>query len=424
MRTTPTLLAIAVVSSMALTSVFLESVALSGLFATAGTIAQETSQNATAAATEHTDNDNYNYATALDYSWLGFTWVPPLGVPFYPGSEMRRLFATENTLWVGDSTGRQDYQTAYAVVNADDPDNVNLGSMRANINKNKAAKISGVALEIPVHCPNRMPPANPSCVFPCSDGIRFMDLGQVKGTDDHCVDVDTSDRDIGNGNDVGNGNGIGIGSGVDADDHNGTRNDADVEMDVEIPVDGEIDVETNVDRFGIGKFDYSDTDCFNELDRVLQNATAATILRKDYSVVIVSLGMHEILGRCEDGNTNITSSERLVGLLDDLRALSGPSLLVVWKTHGPSANEEEEGGRRTRAINNMAREWFATVNPEHMDIADVETIVMGRNRAFGKDRNRGDLAAHWGTETRTLGIQLMCRAIHLNRERTHRSGAN
>jgi hypothetical protein len=76
----------------------------------------------------------------LNYSWSGNYWYPPEGVPAYSTHQMRDILSTENTLWIGDSTARQDYQTMYQLVNALDPFNVPRGNLEQFINKNKVAR--------------------------------------------------------------------------------------------------------------------------------------------------------------------------------------------------------------------------------------------------------------------------------------------
>lgn len=79
----------------------------------------------------------YETRPGLNYSWTGSYWYPPEGVPAYSTHQMRDILSTENTLWIGDSTARQDYHTMYHLVNALDLFNVPRGSLEQFINKGK-----------------------------------------------------------------------------------------------------------------------------------------------------------------------------------------------------------------------------------------------------------------------------------------------
>lgn len=108
------------------------------------------------------------YAASKDYSWVGKRWVPPPGVPYLSPKDILLLFQAENTIWWGDSTGRQDYQTMYHMLNADDIHNIHGLELDLDRNKGNFGNQSGI---ITFHCPNRVP-----------RDLFFADLGQVMGT--------------------------------------------------------------------------------------------------------------------------------------------------------------------------------------------------------------------------------------------------
>ena len=79
------------------------------------------------------------------YTWIGNFPVPPMGIPYLLPQQIRGIFHSENTLWLGDSTAQQDYQTMYQLINSDNTAQDNLNK---NINKGKKGRP-------PKHCPAR-----------------------------------------------------------------------------------------------------------------------------------------------------------------------------------------------------------------------------------------------------------------------------
>eukprot|EP00979_Chaetoceros_neogracilis_P004843 scaffold842_cov287-Chaetoceros_neogracile.AAC.6 len=62
-----------------------------------------------------------------DYSWIGYNFVSPPGVPvFTPPQMMNNSFQNINVLFLGDSTNRRIYGTLKAILDADDRDDVNF----------------------------------------------------------------------------------------------------------------------------------------------------------------------------------------------------------------------------------------------------------------------------------------------------------
>ena len=113
-------------------------------------------------------SDITKYAACKEgYSWVGNRWLPPPGVPYLSPNDILLLFQTENTLWWGDSTGRQDYQTMYHMLNADDIHNVHSLELELDRNKGRGGRQAGITF----HCPTRIP-----------KDLFFADLGQEKGT--------------------------------------------------------------------------------------------------------------------------------------------------------------------------------------------------------------------------------------------------
>jgi len=107
------------------------------------------------------DPTNYLYAPGdTNYTWLGNTWIPPPNVRRFRASEITELFRSENTLYVGDSTGRQDYQTWYNIMNAIHSDNILVRELEQNLNKNRQIHWNSSADFHNKHCPGRsLPPS-------------------------------------------------------------------------------------------------------------------------------------------------------------------------------------------------------------------------------------------------------------------------
>jgi len=292
--------------------------------------------------------------TSTEYSWIGNSWFPPPGVPYLSPLDLRLLFQKENTLWWGDSTARQDYGTIYDMINADNIHNIPLVALDRNINKGKLKK------QYTPHCRNwnRTP-----------DDLCF-DMGQVTGTEITNYDLTTNANAT----------------------TNATSNHP-----------------SSSSHASIGKFDIvrsPSAPCFKGHSSEIQ--TASPFLQREYSVIVLSLGIWEIdrPWDCRTANTSETPTYFLNELLDAFELLSGSSLYIIWKTNGPSQNENKDRGNRTIALIKNAQDWFASHNPLYMGLADFGTAAIQGNRSFDSNRISGDLKAHWGLEARRLSIQM------------------
>ena len=70
----------------------------------------------------------------------------------------------------------------------------------------------------------------------------------------------------------------------------------------------------------------------------------------------------------------------------------------------------------------MARDWFAEKQPEHMDLADFDWAM--KNRSYGENRISGDRGAHWGREARLLSIELISDILRRKQERDRATRAS
>ena len=128
--------------------------------------------------------------------------------------------------------------------------------------------------------------------------------------------------------------------------------------------------------------------------------------------MILSVGIWEVKspGYCKSTNTSETPSYFLEELLNALQLISGPSLYIIWKTHGRDSKENLHQGNVSLGLINTAQNWFSTHAPSHMGLSDFGSAMNNGNRLLGQDRIMGDSTAHFGAEARTLSIQM---ASHL-----------
>jgi hypothetical protein len=299
--------------------------------------------------------------SSTKYSWIGKGWFPPSGVPYLSPLDLRLLFQKENTLWWGDSTARQDYETMNDMINADNIHNIPLGALNRNINKGKYTKLS-------LHCRNWNQTPDDIC----------FDMGQVTGTEITNYDSMTN--------------------------ANATSNHT-----------------SSSSHASIGKFDLvrnPSMACLKQYSSTIR--TTASFLQREYSVVILSLGIWEVARPwdCRSANTSETPAYFLNELLDAFELISGSSLYIIWKTNGPSENENGNRGNHTIALIKNAQDWFASHNPLYMGLADFGTAVIQGNRSFGSNRISGDLKPHWGLEARLLSIQMAGHLIQTKQKQT------
>ena len=110
-----------------------------------------------------------------------------------------------------------------------------------------------------------------------------------------------------------------------------------------------------------------------------------------------------------------TISNHQEELMDFLWELSGPSMFVIWKTHGPKNNQTILQEQTEQKLVNRTRDWFAEKQPKYMDLADFNLAI--RERSYGTNRIEGDLPPHWGFEARLLSIELISDILRRKQER-------
>lgn len=287
--------------------------------------------------------------------------------PYLVPRTIREIFTTENTLWIGDSTARQDYQTLYRLMHLDETnDNItSLDLPRDPLNRDYIINRGKRGPVDQFHCPVREAPDTP----------HFADLGQVKGTDQNCYTKTA------------------------AMDENGFWSNFSLQDQT-------------------GKFDLSSSACLKGILSTIKEYKKE--YEHEYSVLIISSGIWEVIRPwdCKGTNESVSHeaiSKRQEDLLDFLLEFSGPSMFVIYKTHGPSKHQNGEQVRIEQGLVNRSRDWFGEKQPKFMDLADFHWAI--RNRTYGPDRIDGDLKPHWGLEARLLSIELISNSVRLKQER-------
>ena len=161
-----------------------------------------------------------------------------------------------------------------------------------------------------------------------------------------------------------------------------------------------------------GKFDVMINACFSLTLSSLKEHKE--LIEREYSVVILSQGIWEVTRPWDCRIPNVTAATLVVAVLENLRALSGPSLFVIWKTHGPHPNHKNTQ-TLGEGIITAIRTWFLEEQPPYMDLADFRWAL--RDRSFGPLRIKGDLKPHWGLNARLLSIEMISHIIDAKQKR-------
>ncbi|KAG7365390.1 hypothetical protein IV203_038593 [Nitzschia inconspicua] len=261
------------------------------------------------------------------YSWIGDTWIPPTGVPRFTPNDMRKVLQQENTVFVGDSTARQDYFTMYNLMNDDDFRDITYEQLDHGINVNKNAKVE--------NCTLRDGPLS-SMLSVC----RHVPLSKLKSDPLTARPIQSI--------------------------HNSTQSD---------PIGGAFDLTTNPEPYS----------CFTSISDFVNETTFASF----YSIVIFSLGIWEVVKEDACPNSGLDSLSHSLSLLQDFSERTQTT--IIWKTHGGSSKEDKKQRNLTRSIQRRARKWFETHQPRNMILVDFGTQVAprtyGDNRISGDSYN-------------------------------------
>ncbi|KAG7346022.1 hypothetical protein IV203_005090 [Nitzschia inconspicua] len=284
------------------------------------------------------------------YSWIGNTWIPPTGVPRFTPDDMRNVLQRENTLFVGDSTARQDYFTMYNLMNVidnDDSRDITYEQLNHGINFNKGGR------------------NDENCTLR-EDQLSTMlsvcrQIPRSNVTDNLPATTPTQPN------------------------HNATHKD---------PTGGSFDLTVNPEPHI----------CFSSISDFVNESTVAS----HYSIVIYSLGIWEVVRPRDCRNSGLDSLSHSLSLLQEFSERT--QTIIVWKTHGGSFMENEKQRNFTQSIQDVARKWFETHQPRNMILVDFGTQVVPRT--YGNNRISGDVHAHFGADARTLSLQMIIDAIY------------
>eukprot|EP00533_Pseudo-nitzschia_delicatissima_P008379 CAMPEP_0116081218 /NCGR_PEP_ID=MMETSP0327-20121206/2084_1 /TAXON_ID=44447 /ORGANISM="Pseudo-nitzschia delicatissima, Strain B596" /LENGTH=357 /DNA_ID=CAMNT_0003571947 /DNA_START=175 /DNA_END=1248 /DNA_ORIENTATION=- len=304
-----------------------------------------------------------------DYTWENSTssrWIPPQNTPHLTRRDMLQILSKENTLWIGDSTGRQDYHTLQALLWQPEPyesDYFNLGSLDF---VDASPGNHTLLLEKDKNI-NKNPTYDRRNLWCKARGIftdyrnYLMNVGLVaeQRYQEYCMSYPTN--------------------------------------------------KTKAKRLpSTGKHDYAiaKTECWNTSQL---NMARHKGLLKRYSVLVISNGVFYTIPRTPcTKNADMTAKEQTYRILDYLRdELASPSRTVIWKLFGPGKDTIRS---LEQELAEAARSWFQE-NPNviGMELADFRYAI--RERSYGEFRIGGDSDRHWGLHARLLSLDLVARII-------------
>ena len=157
--------------------------------------------------------------------------------------------------------------------------------------------------------------------------------------------------------------------------------------------------------------------CLNE---TLQLMNKNPTLFANYRIIVLSLGLYDILGRCEGldfrgAEYNYTRAQRiearrqyvLITAPKLFHTVSNlPDTLVVFRTMG--FHEQEKKNDDSKYVNEKLRNMIRT-NFTKIKLVDWATAVYPRS--IGKDRIEGDNGYHYGHEARILFLQMLANTV-------------
>jgi hypothetical protein len=314
-------------------------------------------------------NDNTASATSAspgaaqsDYTWVGDHWRPPVGIPLYSARDMQIIFSKEQTLWIGDSTSRQDYVTLYNMI---------MAATESNQNKDKSNSQANTLDDI--------------AVTVLDHGINVNKQGKIT---EPCQKQIPNALDLLICRTIGN-------------NHTTTTTTT---------------TTTTKVNDGYNNYDYSEKKCWRDVVDFI--TTNQNIITRTYSTIIISVGLWDAVrfGYC--GRHNETY---IADVLDRVKnQFSSTNVQIFWKVHCGADNETAPQKERSAMIQQLTREWFgrqqSSKNYTNLHMVDLATVMEGR--IYGPSRLSGDLPAHVGPLARTLFLQMATQAIEQNKQCT------
>mmetsp|Transcript_20732 Transcript_20732/g.31110 ORF Transcript_20732/g.31110 Transcript_20732/m.31110 type:complete len:419 (-) Transcript_20732:32-1288(-) len=315
-----------------------------------------------------------------DYSWVGDHWIPPPGVPTYSPTDLLRYFRKRNVLFIGDSTSRRVWATAYAMMNATD---------------RKDIPIRDLDIHAVVDFHKRTQPPYRQCKLD-DRGARkeTQRLQKIIFNQFECRDLPP------------------LHDGIGDDDDGGESADNDGDDDAESK-----DFTTETKR---GRFDFTFFTCYSQVDWFIRlgedNDLFHKIIKPDYDLIIIGTGIWEIVNMrdCERNNPNVRYDQRLKNLLNTVHKISSPELQVMYRTCGFDARDIHYKNPRVAEFANIVHEFFQNITDDGFTSASkdpstnltlVDWAIPLAKRSFGEDRIEGDLPPHYGLQARSLFVQ-------------------
>lgn len=172
-------------------------------------------------------------------------------------------------------------------------------------------------------------------------------------------------------------------------------------------------------------FDYHQVNCYRDVTALAATNERRQKIATDYSLLIVSLGVWEVVNKnhCADSNNTSTAFpdstyEMLTEALDAMSQLQRPSLTVVWRTSGFRYNDEV-GNMYLKEFNEISTSHIDTFKKASIGNTNIVYVDWGTEiwpRSNGNDRIKGDTREHYGLEARLLFLQLLMNELnHMDR---------
>ena len=315
--------------------------------------------------------DNHHLlSSSNNYTWIGNHWVPPPGVPTFTVLQMRTYFQNRNVLFIGDSTGRRSYNTLFALINAEDFDDIDVASVERGID---VTKMSPYFI-----CPQEDRALYNSTFYQyiCRDLNPTNGLGIMKTTIDRTLNSTMNSTQA-----------------VDSAEPGTTSND-------------------DQSPSKKGKFDFTRLNCFGEVyDYVTGNSTFTGVLG-DYDLVVIALGVWEVMRDCSM-NRKDDVYERLNMTLHALEDISDADLQIAFRTPGFYAKHVDDpvGWKMIQDSNAF---FDSRKKEKQSNIMQVDWGSVVSKRSFNEKRINGDITVHYGLEARLLFIQQLMHRLVLN----------
>lgn len=311
----------------------------------------------------HSSNNNnalLKNSSITNYTWVGNQWIPPKGVPTYSPTELLEYFSTRNVLFIGDSTSRRVWATAYALMNATD---------RTNIPRNDLDSHAVVDFHKRTKPPFRQCQLDDRGARKESQRLQKIIFDQYE-----CRDLP------------------GLNS------YSTGKNSTSVQIDKK------------------GRFDFTYFTCYSQVAWLVRPDEDNIIFNKHikpyYDLIIVGLGIWEIVEpeKCDNNSPKDPHKNRLNRLLEHLKKQSSGELQIFYRSCGFDARESLRSHQRTRDFDEVVDNFFSFENSvENQEKKSNLTLIDWADpiskRSFGENRIKGDLPPHYGPEARTLFIQ-------------------